>query len=100
MNAGLHSAGTRSMNTNRRRLFAAFAGAASAGAATPAFAREADALPRAEIDALSLGVRPNAAQDQSAILQRAIERAAAAGAVLRLPPGIYRAGSLQLPSYA
>jgi uncharacterized secreted repeat protein (TIGR03808 family) len=88
------------MNMNRRRLFAAFAGAASAGAATPALAREADALPRAEIDALSLGVRANAAQDQSAILQRAIERAAAAGAILRLPPGIYRAGSLQLPSYA
>jgi uncharacterized secreted repeat protein (TIGR03808 family) len=88
------------MNTNRRRLFAAFAGAASAGAVTPALARETDALPRAEIDALSLGVRPNAAADQSAILQRAIERAAAAGATLRLPPGIYRAGSLQLPSYA
>jgi uncharacterized secreted repeat protein (TIGR03808 family) len=88
------------MNMNRRRLFAAFAGAASAGAATPALAREADALPRAEIDALSLGVRPNAAQDQSAVLQRAIEHAAAAGAILRLPPGIYRTGSLRLPSYA
>ena len=88
------------MNMNRRRLFAAFAGAASAGAATPALAREADPLPRAEIDALSLGVRPNAAQDQSAVLQRAIEHAAAAGAILRLPPGIYRTGSLQLPSYA
>jgi uncharacterized secreted repeat protein (TIGR03808 family) len=88
------------MYFNRRRLFAAFAGAASAGAATPALAREGDVLPRAEIDAASLGIRPNAQLDQSAALQRAIGRAAAAGAVLRLPAGIYRAGALQLPSYA
>ncbi len=95
------------MNFNRRRLFAAFAGV-SAGAATPALAREtlrsgnwqADTAPHAEIDAVSLGVRPNDETDQSAVLQRAIERAAAAGAVLRLPPGFYRAGGLQLPSYA
>ena len=95
------------MNFNRRRLFAAFAGA-SAGAATPALAREslrsenwqADATPRAEIDAVSLGVRPNDEADQSAVLQRAIARAAAAGAVLRLPPGFYRTGGLQMPSYA
>jgi len=95
------------MNFNRRRLFAAFAGA-SAGAATPALARDAfrsenwpaGEAPRSEIDAVSLGVRPNDEADQSAVLQRAIARAAAAGAVLRLPPGLYRAGALQLPSYA
>ena len=90
------------MNMNRRRLFAAFAGA-SAGAATPAFAREpgqTETLPRAEIDAASLGVRPNAAEDQSLNFQRAIVRAAAARAVLRLAPGAYRAGSLLLPPYA
>jgi uncharacterized secreted repeat protein (TIGR03808 family) len=91
------------MKFNRRRLFAAFAGAASAGAATPAAAREPVGNtpgPRAEIDAGSLGVRPGAGIDQSAELQRAIERAASAGSVLRLPPGIYRAGGLQLPAYA
>jgi uncharacterized secreted repeat protein (TIGR03808 family) len=90
------------MNFDRRRLFAAFAGA-SAGAVTPALAREswpAEAIPRAEIDAVSLGVRPNDDADQSALLQRAVDRAAAAGAVLRLPPGFYRAGGLRLPSYA
>ncbi len=87
------------MTMDRRRLFAAFAGAASAGAATPALARDGETIPRAEIDATSLGVRPNAQLDQSAALQRAIARAAAAGAVLRLPAGIYRAGALQLPSY-
>ena len=87
------------MNMDRRRLFAAFAGVA----ATPALARNtAGAVPAAaaEIDAMSLGLRPNAAEDQSAVFQRAIERAAAAGAVLRLPPGNYRTGALQLPPYA
>jgi uncharacterized secreted repeat protein (TIGR03808 family) len=59
-----------------------------------------DAGPRAEIDAASLGIRPNAADDQSQALQRAIEHAAAARAVLRLPSGFYRAGALQLPPYA
>jgi uncharacterized secreted repeat protein (TIGR03808 family) len=90
---------------NRRRLFAAFAGAA--GAATPAAAREPwlinrqpAPIARAEIDAASLGVRPNASDDQSSDLQRAIDRSAAAGSVLRLPPGTYRAGALHLPPYA
>jgi uncharacterized secreted repeat protein (TIGR03808 family) len=55
---------------------------------------------RAELDAVSFGLRPNASDDQSQILQRAIEQAAAARAVPRLPPGFYRAGALQLPAYA
>ena len=91
------------MKFDRRRLFAAIAGAASAGAATPVAAREpfaAAPVPRFEIDATSLGVRPNADIDQSAMLQSAIARTAAAGSLLRLPPGVYRAGALQLPPFA
>src|SRR3984957_13666139 len=89
------------MKFNRRRLFAAFAGAASAGGAVPATAREAaPSLGRAEINATALGVRPNLEVDQSAALQHAIEQAAAAGAVLHMPPGLDRAGALQLPPYA
>jgi uncharacterized secreted repeat protein (TIGR03808 family) len=94
-----------SMNTDRRRLFAALAGAAAAGAAaTPAHANE-PSMPRefaarSGIDAAALGIRPNTAEDQSKALQRAIEAAAAARAVLHLPPGSYRTGSLQLPPYA
>ena len=64
------------MKFDRRRLFAAIAGAASAGAATPSAAREpfaAASVPRSEIDAASLGVRPNADIDQSAMLQSAID---------------------------
>jgi uncharacterized secreted repeat protein (TIGR03808 family) len=101
------------MHIDRRRLFAAFAGAA--GATTPALARDMrdfppageayptpsrDAAPRAGIDATSLGLRPNAAEDQSAAFQRAIDRAAAARAVLHLPAGFYRAGALNLPAFA
>jgi uncharacterized secreted repeat protein (TIGR03808 family) len=103
------------MNMDRRRLFATFAGVASAGAVSPALAREQheflpagpaqsmparETAPRSQIDATALGLRPNAADDQSMTLQRAIEHAAASHAVLHLPPGFYRAGSLQLPSYA
>jgi uncharacterized secreted repeat protein (TIGR03808 family) len=89
------------MSIDRRRLFAAIAGAGAVGAATDARSMPVrDAGPRAEIDAASFGIRPNAAEDQSQALQRAIEQAAAARAVLRLPPGFYRAGALQLPPYA
>jgi uncharacterized secreted repeat protein (TIGR03808 family) len=94
------------MNFDRRRLFAALAGVASAGAATPALAREAKSAPipavalRNRIDAALLGLRPNAVEDQSNTLQRAIEQAAAARTVLELAPGFYRAGALVLPPFA
>jgi uncharacterized secreted repeat protein (TIGR03808 family) len=89
------------LSIDRRRLFAAMAGAGAAGATTDARAMPArDVGPRAEIDASTLGIRANAADDQSQALQRAIEHAATARAVLRLPPGFYRAGALTLPSHA
>lgn len=86
------------MPLDRRRLIAAVAGVATASAAMPARAREA--TPSSTIDAAALGLRPNAPDDQSQIMQRAIDRAAAAGAVLHLPAGFYRAGGLQLPPHA
>src|SRR5580700_837858 len=98
MRAGSRTLRTNLMRLDRRRLIAALAGAATAGAAAPARAR--DAAPSSTIDAAALGLRPNAADDQSQILQRAIERTAAAGAVLHLPAGFYRAGGLQLPPHA
>ena len=89
------------MSIDRRRTLAALAGAAVFGATETAHAAPArEAAPRAELDAGAFGLRPNAPDDQSSILQRAIEQAAAARAVLRLPPGFYRAGALQLPPYA
>ena len=86
------------MRLPRRRFLTALTGAAAAGVAAPIAARAATAS--STIDATALGVRPNAAEDQSNSLQRAIDRAAAAGAVLNLPAGVYRAGGLQLPSFA
>ena len=88
------------MSIDRRRLFAVMAGAGAIGAASEARSMPLRDATRADIDAAALGVRPNAADDQSAALQRAIEQAAAPRAVLRLPPGFYRAGALRLPSYA
>src|SRR5580692_2196493 len=86
------------MSLDRRRLFAALAGAATAGAAAPVFAR--DVATRPVTDATTLGLRPNAPDDQSMALQRAIDQAAAAGTVLHLPAGFYRAGALNLPNHA
>jgi len=89
------------MNLDRRRLFAALAGAATAGVTTPALARgETDRALRSGIDAAAFGLRPNASDDQSKALQRAIDRAASDGAVLQLRAGTYLAGGLQLPTNA
>jgi uncharacterized secreted repeat protein (TIGR03808 family) len=92
------------MAVNRRRLFAAFAGAAGAAtAASPAPARDAQQprpLAHSVIDSAALGLRPNAAEDQTKALQQAIDHAAAARVVLQLAGGRYRAGELRLPSHA
>lgn len=96
------------MTLDRRRLFAAFVGAAGTAAASPALARrvQAETLPSSEIASggvikgTALGLRPNTMEDQSRALQRAIDTAAAARAVLHLPSGRYRAGNLKLPSCA
>jgi uncharacterized secreted repeat protein (TIGR03808 family) len=87
------------MSIDRRRMLAALAGAGALGAANKAHAAPRDPAPRAELDAGMFGLRANATDDQSTILQRAIEQAAAARAVLRLAPGFYRAGALHLPAY-
>lgn len=92
------------MTFNRRHLFAALAGVASATAGVPALAREATAAGRetsrrSGVEASQFGLRPNATEDQSKAFQRAIDSAAAAGVELRLARGIYRAGGLILPSY-
>jgi uncharacterized secreted repeat protein (TIGR03808 family) len=84
------------MKFDRRRLFATLAGAAGvATAAAPALATARDS-----VEGSAFGLRPGAADDQSKALQRAIDAAAAARAVLRLAPGNYRAGGLTLPPYA
>jgi uncharacterized secreted repeat protein (TIGR03808 family) len=99
------------MDSERRKLLAWSASASALGAAGAAFSpRDADASPPTApatppisalgLDATHMGVRPGSPDDQSAILQRAIDRAAAARAPLALPGGVYRAGGLTLPSGA
>jgi uncharacterized secreted repeat protein (TIGR03808 family) len=47
-------------------------------------------------DASQYGVRPGSPEDQTKILQRAIDEAARAQVPLALPPGVYRTGMLRL----
>jgi len=79
------------MDLNRRHLLTA-AAAGTAALATPLFAFG--------LDAAHFGVRPGAAGDQSAALQRAIDQAARTRVPLMLAPGVYRAGGLTLPAGA
>ena len=55
------------MAIDRRRMFAALAGAGVFGAASEARAAVREVAPRAELDAGALGLRPNAPDDQSQI---------------------------------
>jgi uncharacterized secreted repeat protein (TIGR03808 family) len=50
------------------------------------------------VNAVYLGVQPGSEDDQTNVLQRAIERASGAGVPLVLPPGVYRAAHLELPT--
>ena len=87
------------MDVNRRHLIGLTAAGAGAIAMSPpaAAAQPISALGR---DATHYGVRPGSPDDQSKILQRAIDETARAQAPLALPPGIYRTGQLRLSNGA
>ncbi|MEZ5785948.1 MAG: TIGR03808 family TAT-translocated repetitive protein [Xanthobacteraceae bacterium] len=78
------------------------AGLAAGGPTARAAPRRATAqLPSAfGIDAATLGVRAGSSDDQSALVQRAIDQTAQAGSPLAFAPGLYRVGGLKLPSGA
>src|ERR1700756_2040370 len=77
------------MDLNRRHLL----GASFAGA----FAAPRDALAASlGRDATQYGARPGSPDDQTKLLQRAIDEAARAQVPLVLPPGVYRTGLLNL----
>ncbi len=92
------------MDEKRRNFIAATGvlsawGAAAASGPQGAFAAPASMpISAFGLDATQFGVRPGSPDDQSAALQRAIERAAGNRVPLALPPGVYRAGALRLPS--
>jgi uncharacterized secreted repeat protein (TIGR03808 family) len=85
------------MDLNRRHLIGASAASvAGALAASPEAARAAQLTSALGRDATQYGVRPGSPDDQTRVLQRAIDEAARAGVPLALPPGIYRTGTLHL----
>ena len=85
------------MDVKRRQFMgASAAGFAGALAMSPDSARAAQPTSMLGRDATQYGVRPGSPDDQTKILQRAIDEAARAQVPLALPPGIYRTGLLRL----
>lgn len=58
------------------------------------------AVRAAGMEGQAMGLRPNAAEDQTRAFQRAVEAAAGARLPLRLQPGTYRVGEVRLPAFA
>jgi len=87
------------MDVNRRHLVGLAATSAGALAMSPqaSAAQPVSAFGR---DATQYGLRPGSADDQTRILQRAIDDAARAQVPLALPPGVYRVSQLRLPNGA
>jgi uncharacterized secreted repeat protein (TIGR03808 family) len=88
------------MTLDRRAFVAGLAAAAAPSLACAQSARTAAPVSAFGIDAATLGVRAGSPDDQTAVLQRAIDQAAAARAPLALAPGVYRASDLALPAGA
>jgi uncharacterized secreted repeat protein (TIGR03808 family) len=87
------------MDVNRRHLIgASAAGVAGALAMSPDTARAAPLTSALGRDITQYGVRPGSPDDQTRVLQRAIDEAARAQVPLALPPGVYRTGMLHLQS--
>jgi uncharacterized secreted repeat protein (TIGR03808 family) len=85
------------MNVSRRHLIgASAAGAATAFAMTPESSHSAPLTSMHGRDATQYGVRPGSPDDQTKVLQHAIDEAAHAQAPLALPPGVYHTGMLRL----
>ena len=90
------------MNCNRRNFFKIL-GAGAAALSLPPVAQAApkflqNASLRGSLDASLLGIRPGAWDDQSKVLQKVLEMAAKEDKPLFLPPGVYIASNLKLPS--
>lgn len=88
------------MTIDRRAFVAGLVTAATPSFACAAVTRAAAPMSAFGIDAATLGVRAGSPDDQTDVLQRAIDQAAAARAPLALAPGVYRAGDLALPAGA
>jgi uncharacterized secreted repeat protein (TIGR03808 family) len=86
------------MDLDRRHLIgASTAGVAGALLMPIGAARAASPMSAFGRDATHYGVRPGNSENQTQVLQRAIDEAARAQVPLALPPGVYRTGMLRLP---
>jgi uncharacterized secreted repeat protein (TIGR03808 family) len=85
------------MDVDRRHLLGVSA-AGAAGALAISLDSACAAQPASSFgrDATQYGVRPGSPDDQTKVLQRAIDEAARAQVPLSLPPGVYRTGMLRL----
>jgi len=88
------------MTIDRRAFVAGLATAATPSFACAAVTRAAAPMSAFGIDAATLGVRAGSPDDQTDVLQRAIDQAAAARVPLALAPGVYRTADLALPAGA
>ena len=85
------------MDVDRRQIIGgAAAGVAGAFVMSPGAAKAAPLTSVLGRDATQYGVRPGSTDDQTKVLQRAIDEAARAQMPLALPPGVYRTGMLRL----
>ena len=84
------------MDLNRRYILGASAAGVAGAFAAADNARAGELVSALGRDATQYGVRPNTTDDQTRVLQRAIDEAARAQMPLALPPGIYRTGTLHL----
>ena len=85
---------------DRRRFLALSAAATAGAAAVPARAAPSSRIAALGADASHFGLRPGSADDQSRVLQRALDEVARTRAPLVLPPGTYRVSNIQLPAGA
>jgi uncharacterized secreted repeat protein (TIGR03808 family) len=85
-----------------RRHFVALGAVAYSIAAPRSVQARAGTAPAAlgAVDATQVGVRPGSPDDQTRVLQRAIDESARTRAPLALAPGVYRAGDLKFPAGA
>lgn len=87
---------TRNVSKLNRRAFLAGTALCLSGTVAAAQMKVADL--RGSIDSEDLGLLPNAADDQTAQFQNAVNRAVERGRALFLPAGTYPVANLRLPS--
>lgn len=85
------------MSMNRRKLLLRTA-AVTSGVLLASASGAAEKSNGSLAETYDFGLEPASPADQTQVLQKAIERTAAAGLVLHLPAGTYRCGTLGLPT--